>query len=313
MQRLMSLKPTHKVKNWKQYNRALIDRGNLTLWISEEVLSSWHATEKNGRRGRDFTYSDLAIKCALTLRGLFRLPLRKTQGLLEGLASMLKLSIDIPDYTTLSRRAARLTVDLGNIDWQKPLHVLIDASGLKVYGEGEWKMRVHGKDKRRTWRKLHIAINRDTQEIVALSLTKSNVHDSIETKNLLSQIPAVASVTGDKGYDNCNAYDPIAAKGARAIVPPRSGAALKKKKLSWGDVQRNRLVLENRFISKKLWKTSSGYSRRSLVETAFHRLKKNLGSNLHSCKLENQQTEAKIAAAILNKMTHLGMPESYKI
>ena len=309
----MTTKATYRLKNWKQYNRSLINRGNITLWISEDIVSTWQTSEKNGKRGRDFTYSHSAIECGLTLRSLFRLPLRKTQGLLEGLASLLKLSIDVPNYTTLSRRAAKLNVKLGNIDWQRSLHIVIDASGLKVYGEGEWKMRVHGKAKRRTWRKLHIAIDRDTQEIVALSLTKSNVHDSMETENLLSQIPRIASVTGDKGYDNCHAYEPIARKGARAIVPPRSGAALKKKNLSWGDVERNRLVSENRFMGKKLWKTSSGYSRRSLVETAFHRLKKNLGQNLHSRKLENQQTEAKIAAAILNKMTHLGMPKSYKI
>lgn len=306
-------KATYKIKNWKEYNQALVNRGNLTVWVDEETLSEWTNAEKTGRKGRSNTYSDSAIESALTIRGLLRFPLRQTQGFFQGLFTMLKVTLDVPSYSTLSRRAAALDVEIPKIDWSRPVNVLIDGSGLKVFGEGEWKMRVHGKDKRRTWRKFHIGIDRETQEIIAVTLTASNVHDSKETGNLLAQIENIGTVTGDKGYDNKNAYDPIAAKGAKAIIEPRSGAALKKKKVSWGDVERNRLVREKHLLGKDAWKTGSGYTKRVLVETAFCRYKKIIGPMLHTRKLANQTAEVRLGAKILNMMTHLGMPDSYKV
>jgi hypothetical protein len=306
-------KATYKIKNWKEYNQALVNRGNLTVWVDEETISQWANIEKTGRKGRSNTYSDAAIECALTIRGLLRFPLRQTQGFFEGLFKMLHLSLDVPSYSTLSRRAAALNVNIPKLDWSRPVNVLIDGSGLKVFGEGEWKMRTHGKDKRRTWRKFHIGVNRESQEIIAVTLTPSNVHDSLETKNLLDQIKNIATVTGDKGYDNKNAYDPIAAKGAKAIIPPRSGAALKKKNVSLGDAERNRLIRETHLLGKESWKTGSGYTKRVLVETAFCRYKKIIGPMLHTRKLTNQTAEVRLGAKILNKMTHLGMPDSYKV
>lgn len=170
----------------------------------------------------------------------------------------------------------------------------------------------HGKTKRRTWRKLHLAVNRDTHEIVSMELTKSNIHDSVKTKSLLDQVRKIASVTGDKGYDNKNAYEPIASKNARAVIPPRSGSALKRKTLTWGDVERNRIIKENRFLGKKTWKKVSGYSLRSLVETAIYRYKTQFGAALHSKNIERQVTEVRIGGKILNKFTHLGMPKYRK-
>lgn len=309
----MGHKATYKVSNWREYNRSLVNRGNLTVWISDEAIASWNVTTLTGAKGRTKTYSDLAIETALTLRGLFQLPLRQTQGFLEGLIHMLDLKLDAPSYSTLSRRSQNLAVDLAALKGKQAVNVVIDATGLKVYGEGEWKMRTHGKDKRRTWRKMHIAIDRETHEIIAVTLTESNVHDSIETKALLDQVDNIATVTGDKGYDNKNAYDPIAACGAKAIIPPRSGAALKLKNPTFGDVERNRLVRENHLLGKEAWKTGSGYSRRSLVETGIGRYKRSLGPSLHSKILDRQKTEVRLGAKILNKMTHLGMPESYKV
>lgn len=302
-----------RISNWKEYNRALINRGNLTLWIDDKAIATWNNQQKNGKRGRDYKYSELAIECALTIRGLLNLTLRKTQGFIEGLIAMLELPISAPDYSTLSRRATITRINLGHLNWSRPIHILIDATGLKVFGEGEWKMRTHGKSKRRTWRKLHLAVNRDTHEIVSMELTKSNVHDSVKTKTLLDQAGKIASVTGDKGYDNKNAYDPIAAMKARAIIPPRSGGALKLKNVTWGDVERNRILKENHLLGKKSWKKASRYSLRSLVETAIYRYKTQLGASLHSRKMERQVTEVRIGAKILNTFTHLGMPKYRKI
>lgn len=309
----MATKSSYRIRNWNQYNRALINRGNLTIWVDEKTVTAWNAVVPTGLKGRIPTFSDVAIECALTLRGILGLPLRQTQGFLEGLFSMLELPLQVPSYATMSRRAAALDVEIPRLDHAKPVNLLIDASGLKVFGEGEWKCRVHGKDKRRTWRKIHIGIDRESHEIVAVTLTASNVHDSMETANLLNQVDAIATVTGDKGYDNKNAYNPIAEKGAKAIIPPRSGAALKQKNIGWGDVERNRLVRENHLLGKDAWKTGSGYTKRSLVETSFSRYKKILGPMLHTRKFGNQKTEVRLAAKILNMMTHLGMPKSYKL
>lgn len=305
-------KIAYRVRNWKQYNRALIDRGNLTIWFDEETLTSWYA-EKICKRGRNKIYSDRLIETALTIRSLFHLSLRQAQGFIEGLLSMLGLTLEVPCYSTLSRRGSDLQVQLKSIDWTQPIHLVIDATGLKVYGEGEWKVRVHGKDKRRTWRKLHLAINKKTNEITNATMTLANVHDSVETANLLGPVKNIATVSADKGYDNIRAYGPIAACGARAIIPPRSGAALKKKDIRWGDVERNRLVLENHFVGKKTWNKASGYSKRSLVETGIYRYKTIVGDKLRARKFENQKTEIRIGASILNRMTHLGMPKSYKL
>lgn len=310
----MKKKCTYRVKNWKAYNQALVNRGNITIWFSEDAVAAWFQPAAHiRRRGRPNRYSNKAIETALSLRSLFGWSLRATQGFIEGMITMMDLPIEAPDYSTLSYRASKLSVDLGHVVTGKPVHVLIDATGLKVFGEGEWKCRTHGKSKRRTWRKLHLAVDGKTHEIIGMTLTKANRHDSMETKNVLDQIPSVATVTGDKGYDNKNAFDPIAAKNAKAIIPPRSGAALKKKGVGWGDVERNRIIKENWVIGRKLWKIGSGYHRRSLVETAIGRYKKIIGGGLHSRKLENQITEARIGANIINRMTHLGMPKSYKI
>ncbi|MBM4254059.1 MAG: IS5 family transposase [Deltaproteobacteria bacterium] len=309
----MGQKATYKVGNWKEYNRSLINRGNLTVWISDEAIATWNLTSPTGRKGRTKTYSDLAIETALTLRCLLGLPLRQTQGFLEGLIKLLDLKIDAPNYSTLSRRADSLAIDLGVLASRSNVDVAIDATGLKVYGEGEWKMRTHGKNKRRTWRKLHIAIDHKTNEIVAVTLTKSNVHDSMETSSLLDQIDNIASVTADKGYDNKNAYEPIAAKGAKAIIPPRSGAALKLQNPTWGDVERNRLVREHQLLGKDAWKSGSGYRRRVLVETSIGRYKRTIGASMHSRNLGRQKAEVRLGAKILNQMTHLGMPKSYKV
>jgi len=209
----MAKKSTYRVRNWKAYNRALVDRGNITIWFSDDAIASWfEPSAKNRSRGRPKYHSDKAIETGLALRSLFGWSLRQTQGFIEGMISMIHLPIEAPDYSTLSYRTSSLAVELGHIVSGKPVHVVIDATGLKVFGEGQWKCRTHGKSKRRTWRKLHLAVDSKTHEIVGMALTLSNRHDSMETENLLDQIPSVATVTGDKGYDNKNAYNPIAAK-----------------------------------------------------------------------------------------------------
>lgn len=310
----MKRKLAYKVVNWSQYNRALINRGNLTLWVSEEAIKGWYADSGNkpGKRGRRFTYSDVCIETALTLRSLFRFPLRSTQGFLEGLMKLMGLELQVPHYSRLSRRASGLQIQLPRREKNGAMDLVIDATGLKVYGEGEWKMRTHGKQKRRTWRKYHVAVDPDTHEVVAMELTESNVHDSEAVPALMESLNGLGKVYGDGAYPTPKSLDAITRAGGYAVIPPRSGTCIVKKDPSPGVEQRNRLVRERRKAGgKKAWKKTSGYHRRSLAETHMFRLKTILGGALHSANLKNQKVEAAIMSSILNKMTHLGMPVSF--
>jgi hypothetical protein len=305
-------KITYKIRNWKQYNRALVNRGNLTLWFSEDAIQSWYSqNEENSGRGRRFTYSDACIELALTLRSLFQFPLRATQGFLEGLVQMMKLGLKVPHYSRLSRRAGALSIELPRKEKAGSIDLVIDSTGLKVYGEGEWKMRTHGKQKRRTWRKYHVAVDPSTHEVVAMELTESNVHDVDVVVDLLKGLKNLGNVYADGAYPLKQSLDAIALAGGHAIIPPRSGTCIVKKDPSPGQEQRNRLIRERRAVGgKKAWKKTSGYHRRSLVETHMFRLKKILGGELHSLNISNQKTEAAIMASILNRMTALGMPQT---
>jgi hypothetical protein len=311
----MNKKITYKVKNWPEYNKSLVKRGNVTIWFNESSIARWENTQQEkARRGRPQKYTDFAIECTLTFRGLYRLPLRAAQGFLEGLINLLGLKISSPDYTTLSRRAKLLEIDLGisrksgeNID------IVIDSTGLKVYGEGEWKMRVHGKQKRRTWRKLHITMDPVSHQTISMELTVSNVHDSVMLPSLLSSQKDILNVYADGAYGYEKCFDAIDRIGAKAIIAIRGGTALAKKPTS-GLKQRNRIVKEMWACGGRYeWQKKSGYHRRSLVENQMYRYKTIFGEKLQSRNFMNQFTEAKIKLSVLNRMTSLGMPESVAI
>jgi len=308
----MKQKLSYRIKNWSIYNRSLINRGNLTLWFSDDVVQSWYSTLQTKKRGRRFTYSDACIEVALTLRSLFQFPLRSTQGFLEGLVTMLGINLKVPHYSRLSRRAADLQIDLTKkIKKAEKLDLVIDSTGLKIYGEGEWKMRTHGKQKRRTWRKYHVAVNPKDHQVIEIILTEANVHDATVLPDLLKNIDSIGTLYGDGAYTFKSGFDAIAAKNGKAKVPLRTGTSLVKNKLSPGQALRNEIVKEIRKSGGKTrWKKTSGYHLRSLVETHMFRLKTILGNKLNSRLMNNQKTEARIRSKILNQMSSLGMPIS---
>lgn len=261
-------------------------------------------------------YSDVAIQCALTLREVFKLPLRATQGFLLSLVQLLELSIQVPHYSTLSRRQQTLEVRLPRSGSRTPRHLVVDSTGLKVYGEGEWKVRKHGVSKRRTWRKLHVMVDAQTQEVVAVELTANCVGDSEVLPDLLDQLDEqdrVATVSADGAYDTANCHQAIRNKGAEALIPPREGAA------EWPDDEggavhpRTAIVRRCAEIGKKEWKQQSGYHQRSLAETAMFRIKGLFSDKLKNRTFSAQQVEAYLRVGALNKMTGLGVPESYPV
>ncbi len=304
-------KGTYKIRNWSKYNESLVQRGSITFWFSEDVIGQWHHANAQQRRGHPFFYSDTAIECLLVLRELFRLPYRQTEGLGRSLIQLMEIELEIPDFTSLAKRAPKLGIALDVRRHRGAIDVVVDSTGLKVFGEGEWKMRKHGKSKRRTWRKLHLAVNPDTQEIEAEVLTENSGHDADQVEGLLDQIPApIRRFYGDGAYDPWKVRDALATRNTEAIIPPRHDAKIKQH----GNSDRPRLPRDEairaiRQRGRRAWKQSVGYHRRSLSETAMHRMKCCFGDHLKNRLLPNQRTEARLRSKILNKFTHLGRPQ----
>ena len=310
-------KKQYRIANWKSYNRSLINRGNLTLRFCDETRKNWYAkpTPHHRALGRPNVYSQQCIEVALALRSLFRFPLRATQGFLEGMFELLEIELKVPCYSQLSRRASGLDVRFySKKSKQRPTDLVVDSTGLKIYGEGEWKMRTHGKQKRRTWRKLHLAVNPDGMTVIALELTEANVHDDSVMPDLLRNQNITGKVYADGAYISKSCFDSIAATGGKASIAVRTGTGLVNKNPSPGQTLRNNLIREIRAAGGKTqWKKTSGYHKRSAAETQMFRFKTILGGGLSSRLFTNQVSEAKIKALILNKMTALGMPESYPV
>lgn len=303
-------KARYRVTNWREYNRALVARGAITLWIDEAVIAGWGAAGAKGWR-----YSDMAILCALGLRAVFGLTLRQTQGFLHDLTRLLGLEIAVPHYSTFSRRAATLTVPKLARPSGGPVHLAVDATGLKVHGEGEWKVRVHGKDRRRVWRKLHLAVDTRTGALHAHALTVSEASDGGELEGLLAAVTApIAAVCADKAYDSFDCHAAILAREARPVIPPRKGAAIRPPP-GRPDVPPTRGAAVARIaeVGRDAWKAETGYHRRSLAETAMLRYKTLIGPSLRSRAFERQKAEAAVAVRCINRFTALGMPRSIRI
>jgi hypothetical protein len=302
-------KQRYRVRNWRAYNQALIQRGSLTLWFYEDSIRHWCANERPEETGRPTVYSDLAIQCMLTIKAVFQVALRQTQGLVASLIQLMGLTLPTPNYTTVSRRSATVDVDLETRARTEPMHVVVDSTGLKIFGEGEWKVRQHGWHKRRTWRKLHLGVDEATGAIVAHVMTEHTITDDTAFPDLLAQIPGpLEQVTADGADDTTDCYDAIVARDARPVIPPDANAT------DHGtDRARDRTVRRIGQIGRKAWKREARYHRRSLAETAMYRMKTIFGPRLSARTLRRQQTEAAIRCRALNRMTRLGMPQSYPV
>lgn len=303
-------KRQYRIRNWRDYNSALVRRGSLTLWVEEGAVDRWRDTTAPVRRGRRRFYSDLAITCALTLREVYHLPLRSTQGLASSVLRLLGSDLPAPHYSTLSRRATTLDVKLERLS-EGPLHLAVDSTGVKLYGEGEWKVRLHGKEKLRTWRKLHLAVDHTTHEAVACSMSEQYVLDRKELPGLLKRVEGeVAEVLGDGAYDFQGCYKAIRGMGARAVIPPQVRARVRSG-TEFDD--RNAAVLRGREVGRDEWKKEAGYHRRSLAETAMMRFKTIFSDKLKAREWRRQVTELRVRCVALNRMTALGMPRSYAV
>ncbi len=301
----------YKITNWRRYNESLVQRGNITVWFSEDALAGWNHPNDSIKVGRPFVYSDTAIECLLTIRELLKLPYRQTEGFSRSLISLLGSDVAIPDYSSLAKRASKLGVSLKMASKKGTIDIVVDSTGMKVFGEGEWKTRTHGKAKQRTWRKLHLSVNPDTGEIVAEVLTENSSHDADPVPELLEQIhQPVKKFYGDGAYDKWKVYEGLAAKNIEPIIPPQHNAKIKQHGNCTAEpLPRDEAIRGIRRLGRSRWKQEIGYHRRSLAETAMYRVKQAFGSKLKNRKFENQQTESRIRCKIINQFTQLGMPE----
>lgn len=303
-------KGSYRVTNWAKYNDALVNRGSLTLWLDEGALARWEHANDEVKRGRPFTFSDVAIECLLILREAFRLPYRQTEGLARSLVQLMQVALPIPDYSSLAKRAGKLSIDLGATRRRGPIDIVVDSTGLKVFGEGEWKVRKHGAGKHRTWRKLHLAINPATQEIEATVLTENSGHDADQVADLLGQVPGrIRSLRGDGAYDKWKVYEELKVRRIQPIIPPQRNAKIKQHGNSVADpLPRDNAIRQIRRVGRAAWKRDVDYHRRSLGETGMYRMKTTFGGTLKNRTLLNQQTEVNLRSKILNRFTKNGMP-----
>ena len=307
-------KQRHRVTNWPTYEAGLRARGSLTLWFTPEAVAAWRAEARTTRGGQP-RYSALAITTALTLRAVFRLALRQTEGLVSSVVTLLGLDLAVPDHTTLSRRAERLRVPQPRCGREQPVHLLVDSTGLRLCGPGEWLVEKHGTRRRRAWKKLHLATDADTGRIVASALTDRNVDDGSQLGPLLDQVDGpVASVTADGAFDRDDVYAEVAARhpGATVVVPPRSGA-IPSATAGSAPTRRDRHIEAVAAHGRMGWQKASGYNWRALVEADVSRFKRVIGDGLRSQTDGRQRTEVAIAAGVLNRMLDLGRPEYVRV
>jgi len=308
----------HRVTNWPAYDASLRQRGSLTVWFTDDAIAGWAAEPRTTRGGQPW-YSSLAILTALTIRAVFRLAYRQAEGLLGSVIGLLGLALPVPDHTTLSRRAATLEVPRpGHADagaGNEPMHLLVDSTGLKLCGKGEWLLEKHGTATRRSWRMLHLGVDAETGRIVASTLTRKDVDDASQAGPLLDQIAgAVASFTGDGAYDQDRVYAGVAQRhpDAAVVVPPRA-TAMPSEMAESAPTQRDSHLQQIVEHGRMAWQNTSGYNKRARVEATMNRWKQVIGDELRAHTDERRASEVAVAVHALNRMLDLGRPSYVRV
>jgi hypothetical protein len=300
-------KAAKRKRNWAQINANLVRRGDLTIWMDPEIAKAWNPA-KSGKPGRPREYSDLAILTAQTLKAIYGLGLRQLEGFLGSIIRLMQLPLKTPDFSTFSRRLPSLVVRLPKRKSpNEPIHMVIDSTGLKIYGAGEWHAYKHGLRKRRSWRKLHLLIDAGTCEILDAELTKNSVDDGSLLPYFLERSEEdVEALSADGAYDTEACYAALAQRKIRAVIPPRSDAVHHKEDDPSGAwALRNTNLSDIQAIGLEKWKHKNGYYRQSKAENGMYRYKTIFGERLSSRDFPSQKNEVLINCMILNRMNQL--------
>lgn len=304
----------YHIRNWGEYNKSLVQRGSLTIWFSPEAVESWLAEKKN-KKGRPTVYSNEAILCALMIKAVYGQPFRALRGLLLSLVALLGVELPIPCYTRICRRAKELGQQIKKLSRKRPTDIVFDSTGLKVFGEGEWKVRKHGASKRRTWRKIHLAICPNSHDIILECMTGNDISDCEVLPKLKEEMPkSVKRGYGDGAYDKESCYRLFHTLGIKPVIPPQRNGILQDKKAKPWMQSRNDALQQIAGLgededARKLWKKLSGYHKRSIAETAMYRFKTLFGSSLACRKESYQKAEVFVKCLVINRMNSLGLPK----
>lgn len=315
----------YRISNWSSYNKSLVDRGRITFWLSADIASNWYHKEKSEKRGSPLIYSDVAIELCLTIKHLYKLPYRATEGFVDSILKRVGLDLKSPSYSQMNRRSKELGIQLRRaFPTKERLDIVVDSTGLRVYGEGEWKVRQHGFSKRRMWKKLHLAVDPLDHEIVSWKLTSNGKSDGQVFPGLLDCVEGqVENSFGDGAYDKIACYRACHERGVKNIAPPKKLAIVQRKgeirpELIQRDAYIQRIntlthTLHDKDKARKQWKIEVDYHNRSIAENAMFRFKTISSGTLTSRLIQHQTTEVAIKINILNQFTKLGMPDSYPI
>jgi hypothetical protein len=305
-----------KIRNWSAYNQALKQRGSLEIWIDDEVRRKWYY-QGDRQRGGQYQYSDSCIMIAFTVREVYRLPYRQTEGFMKSLIIKLGWGLEVPNYTVINRRRKQLNINIKGKKKRKTgkLFIVIACTGGKVYGEGEWKVRQHGWGKHRTWMKIHLAVDENSKEIESCATTTNSIDDAAVVAPLLDEVQGqVNKLAADGAYDKRKVYRELEKRKIIPVIPPRKGARIEKHGNAKGKPsQRDKNIRAIRKLGRSQWKKKTQYHRRSIVESTMFRYKTIFGDKFTSRSIKQQEIEVKIKCTILNKMTRLGMPITYKV
>jgi hypothetical protein len=301
----------YRTTNWKSYNDALRRRGSLLIWLDKDM--EWRAP-KAGRNGRPTVFSDAAIQFCLMVKVLFSLPQRQTTGMVSSILSMAGLDWAVPDFSTLSRRQKTIEVQISNRRAPGPLNLLVDSTGIKFLGDGEWLARKHGTHRRRQYRKVHLAMDTATGDIRAVEFTSSDKGDSPILPHLLDQIPPdeqIGTVTGDGAFDTRRCHTAILDRGGTAVIPTRRNGRRWREDCPAAKA-RNEILRATQRLGKTIWKRWSGYHVRSRVEARMQCLKA-FGERIASRDPDRQTAEIHIRIALMNRFNALGTAEIERV
>lgn len=310
-------KQKYKVLNWKKYNQSLRQRGNIDVWLSSDAIYDWYNYDRiYDGTGTPELYTDLAIITIHEIRKVFKLPLRQTQGFINSIFGLHNIDITCPDFSTLSRRLKKLNIKSPRYKvTDKPDKsietIAIDSTGLKRFGRDEWHQEKHKVSPKRSWRKLHVAVD-EKHIIQSATLTDRFASDDAVVEELLNQIDVgIQQATADGAYDKTPVYNKIQAHSPniKIVIPPAKNAVLNSKNHN----QRNFNICEIKDNGRMHWQKQHNYGRRNYSELSIQRYKRILGNAVQSRTLACQKQEAMIGCGVLNKMTKLGMPVSCKI
>lgn len=307
----------YKISNSREYDQSLKNRGSLIIWFSGEAVAKWNnPLSVHKKRGGQAIYSDLAIETCVRLGLVYKQHLRQTEGFVESIIKLLNLELKTPDYTTISRRTKKLKVSRHRRANRDPVTLCVDSTGIKIYGEQEWQEEKYALKARKSWRKLHIAVD-ENGYIASSELTTHNISDCATIGTLLEEIDSpIDTVLADGAYDQPSTYKALIAHQnqhgneipIKAVVPPNLGFRAEMPDDSKLRLDNIRLMEQG----QKRWQKHTNYGRRAKAENAIYRYKSIIGNKLKSRTFLNQKTESKVAANILNIMTKLGMPDTKK-